>query len=148
MPWIHPLLRALLIGPMDQPSATQQPPQRPTTATQTCPAAMAWPEITSAPGGVKSDPHGSTNQGPPPRWVTYGIGALLGFVSLVMIVGHFLLERPPAQTPTEYAMTSEGAVVDCAKAYGVYAGTTQPEARAALVQCVAAMRAAHKLDGP
>jgi len=47
---------------------------------------------------------------------------------------------PLAQTPAEYGMTSEPAVVDCAKAYGIPQNTTERYARESLVACVAALR--------
>jgi hypothetical protein len=64
---------------------------------------------------------------------------------LVIFFGGLLLGRvlPPsklAETPEEYRMSSENAIVNCAQAYHVPQNTTEPAARQSLVACVETMR--------
>jgi hypothetical protein len=68
---------------------------------------------------------------------------LLGLVLCVIgiaVIGGSIEPPPPAQTPQEYGFSSEPAIWDCAKAYGVRRDTVEPEARKALVDCVETMR--------
>jgi hypothetical protein len=74
----------------------------------------------------------------------YGYLALLGFLALIIWAG-MQPPRPAAQTPKEYGFSTEPAIVDCARTYGVRQDTTDPETRKVLTTCVEAVRKAHSL---
>jgi hypothetical protein len=70
---------------------------------------------------------------------TLMLGCVL-FIIVVMLLGQNVAPTPPTETPEDYGRSTEPAIVDCARTYGVRQDTTEPNIREALVRCVSTRR--------